>query len=145
MNFICRGSRAGYRRALGARRKHPIDRRKVAPRISQYLSVRGVIGILDGDDGAPQRRMLVTQILRELLFGLRGTDHQNFMHAVECARDFIKEVWIGGRLVAAMRALAAMHTLMLVASMDHGARLFGRGELPRGGLLMIDPNDCVKM
>jgi hypothetical protein len=60
-------------------------------------------------------------------------------------RDFIEEVRIGGRLVPAMRALAAMHALMLVTSMDHGARLFGRGELPCGRLLMIDPNDCVKM
>lgn len=104
-----------------------------------------MIRILDGDDGAPQRRMLVAQILRELLFGLRGTDHQNLMHTVERVRDLIEEMRIGRRLVTSMRALAAMHPLMLVAGMDYGAGLFGGSELPGGRLLMIDPDDCMKM
>lgn len=104
-----------------------------------------MIGILDGDDRFPQRGVLVAQIVRELLFGLRGTDQENLMYAIEGVNDFVKEVWIGGRFVTAVRALAAVHTLVLVVSMNHGARLFGGCELPGGRLLMVDPNDSMKM
>jgi hypothetical protein len=40
-----------------------------------------------------------------------------------------------------MRAFAAVHALMLVMRMDHGAGLLRGGEVPGGRLLMIDPND----
>ena len=104
-----------------------------------------MIRVLDGDDGAAQLRILFAQVARELLLGLRRSDHQNFMHAFECVRDFIKEMMIGGRLVTAVRALAAMYALMLVLRVDHRIRLLGRCELPSGRLLMIDPNDGVKV
>ena len=113
----------------------------MAPRIRQHFSVGGMIGILYGDDGAAQLRVLVAQIARELLLGLRGSDHQNFMHAFERVRDLIKKMLIGRRLVPAVRALAAVHALMLIVRMNHGARLLGRRELPCGRPLMIDPDD----
>src|SRR5258706_8009001 len=76
-----------FLRRSGARRKHPVDRREMASRISQYFSVGGMIGILNGDDGAAQLRVLAAQKACELLFGLRGSDHQNFMYAFERVRD----------------------------------------------------------
>ena len=56
-------------------------------------------------------------------------------------RDIIEIMAIGGGLMAAVRALAAVHALMLVMRMDHGARLFGGGEVPGGRLLMVYPDD----
>jgi hypothetical protein len=102
-----------------------------------------MIGILNGDDSAAQLRVLAAQIGRELLLGLRGSDHQNFMYAFERVRDLIKILPIGGRLLTAVRALAAVSALMLAVRMDHGVRLFGRRELPNGRALMIDPDDGV--
>jgi hypothetical protein len=130
---------------LRAGREHPVDRREMAPRKSQHFSVGGMIGILDGDDSVSQLRVLVAQIARELLLGLRGPDHQNLVHAFKRVRDFIKEAMIGGRLVAAVRALAAVHALMLVMRMDYRTRLLGRRELPNGRSLMIDPYHRVIM
>ncbi len=43
----------------GARREHSVDRGEMASRIGQHFGVGGMIGILDGDDGAAQWRMLV--------------------------------------------------------------------------------------
>lgn len=117
----------------------------MAPRIAQHFGIGGVIGILNRDDGAAQLRVFVPQVARELLLGLSRSDHQNFMHAFERLRDFIKELAIGGRLVAAMGTLSAVYALMLIVRMDHGIRLFRRCELPSGCLLMIDPNDGVIM
>jgi hypothetical protein len=52
---------------------------------------------------------------------------------------------IGGRLMTAVRALAAMYALMLVMRVDHRTRLLRRRELPNGCLLMIDSNNGVKV
>jgi hypothetical protein len=65
------------------------------------------------------------------------------VHAFERVRDFIEEVMIGGRLVAAVRALAAVYALMLVMRVDYRVRLLGRRELPSGRSLMIDPDNGV--
>src|ERR1700737_4629737 len=119
------GIRSGLRES-GTRREHSVDRREMASRIGQHFSVGGMIGILNGDDGAAQPRVLAAQIGSELLLGLRGSDHQNFMYAFERVRDLVKKMLIGGRLVTAVRALAAVYALMLVVSMDHGVRLLGR-------------------
>ena len=67
------------------------------------------------------------------------------MNAFERMRDLIKKMLIGGRLVAAVRALAAVYALMLAVRMDHGIHLFGRRELPSGRALMIDPDDGMKV
>ena len=76
-----------WRHLLRARREHPVDRGEMASRIGQHFSVGGMIGVLDGDDGAAQLRVFVAQIARELLLGLRGSDHQNLVHALERVRD----------------------------------------------------------
>jgi hypothetical protein len=52
---------------------------------------------------------------------------------------------IGRRFVAAVSAFAAVYALMLIMCVDHAARLFGRGEMPRRRLLMIDPNYSMVM
>ncbi len=65
------------------------------------------------------------------------------MRAFERVRDLLKKMLVGGRLVAAVRALAAVSALLLAARMDHGVRLLGRRELPSGRPLMIDPDDGV--
>lgn len=104
-----------------------------------------MVGILDGDDGTAQLRMLVTQIVCEVLLGLRRSDHQNFVCTLEGVRDVIKKMAIGKRLVAAVSAFAAVYALMLIMCVDHAARLFGRSEMPGRRLLMIDPNYSMIM
>jgi hypothetical protein len=128
---------------LGSRREHPIDCREMAPGIGQDFSIGGMIGVLDGDDAAAQLRMFLTQVVRELLLGLRRPDYQYLVRALESLCNFIKKLVIGGRFVAAVIGLAAVYTLMLVMRMDHGVRLLRRGEMPGGRLLVIDPNDGV--
>jgi hypothetical protein len=125
--------------------EHPVDGGEVLSRISQHFGIGGMVGTLDGDDGAAQVRMFVSQKNGELLLGLRGTDDQNFMCPSESMRHFLKKPRIGGSLVSAMSALAAMNVLMLIVRVDHGAGLLGGGELPGCCLLMIDPNDGVKV
>jgi len=133
--------RSAWRNFLGTGCEHPVDGGEMAPRVSQHFAVGGVIGILDGDDAAAQLRVLVAQVVRELLLGLRGPDDENFMDALQRVRDIVEVMPIRGRLVAAVRALAAVDSLVLIMRVDHRARLLGRGELPDGRPLMIDPDD----
>jgi hypothetical protein len=125
--------------------EHPVNGGEVLSRISQHFGIGGMVGTLDCDDGAAQVRMFVSQKIGELLFGLRGTHDQNFMRAFECERHVFKKSRIAGRLVPAVSALAAMDLLMLIMCADHGAGLLGRCELPSGRLMVIDPNDGVKV
>jgi hypothetical protein len=115
----------------------------MAPRIGQDFGIGGMIGVLDGNNAAAQLRVFFMQVARELLFGLRRPDYQDLMCALERLCNFIKKLVIGGGFVAAMIALAAVYTLVLVMRMDHGVRLLGGGEVPSGRLLVIDPNDGV--
>lgn len=110
------------------------------PRIGENFRVGRMVGTLDGDYGTAQLRMLVPQIVGELLLGLCGSDHQNFVCAVEGVRNVIKILTIGRRFVAAVSAFAAVYALMLIVRVNHAARLFGRGEMPCRRLLVIDPN-----
>ncbi len=114
-------------------------------RIGQNFGVGRMVGILDGDYGTPQLRMFVTQIGRKLLLAPCRADDENFVGTVEGMRDVIKKLTIGGRPMAPVCALAAVYTLMLIMSPDHAALLFGRGEVPSGRLLMIDPNYSMVM
>jgi len=59
------------------------------PRIGENFSVGGMISIFNGNNGAAQRRVLVTQVGRELLLGLRGPNYQNFVRTLERARGVI--------------------------------------------------------
>jgi len=129
---------------LAFRNEHPVDGREVTPGISEHFGIGGVIRVLHGHDAAAQRSMFRAQKVRQFLLGLRGSDDQYFVRAGERMRDFVEELMIGRRFVAAMRALAAMHP-GLAMRVNHRAFLFGRGELPYGGLLVIDPYNGVKM
>jgi ABC-type multidrug transport system fused ATPase/permease subunit len=108
------------------------------------IGVGGVIRALHRHDAAAQRRMLCAQIIRKFLLGLRRSDDQYFVRARERLRDFVEELVIGRRLMPAMCALAAVHAGLAVR-VNHRVFLFGRGELPDGGLLVIDPYNGVKM
>ena len=110
-------------------------------RIRQDFGIGGMVRGLDGDHRSAQRCVLGFEECRELLLGLRRADHQNLVRTGECLRNFIEKPVIRGRLVAAVRALAAVHPLMLLMCMDDAVGLFRGGELPDGRLLMIDPND----
>jgi hypothetical protein len=63
--------------------------------------------------------------------------------AAQGLRNIIEEMMIGRRLVAAVSALAAMNALVLVVRANLGFFLCRRREMPRGGFLMIYPNDSV--
>jgi hypothetical protein len=89
--------------------------------------------------------MFVTEKDGEFLLGLCGTDHENFVGALEGMRHLLKELTVGRRLVAAVRALAAVHALMLIVRANHAGRLVRGSEVPGGRLLMIDPNYSMVM
>ena len=63
------------------------------------------------------------------------------MGAGERLRDVIEKMMIGAGSMTAVRALAAVYPLMLIFRVHLGLFLFGRREVPRGRLLMIDPNN----
>lgn len=111
------------------------------PRVGEYFRVGGMVGTFNGDDGAAQGRVLVAQVGRKLLLGLRRPDHQNFVRALERMRGVIEKMAVGRRLVTAVGAFAVMHALMLFMRVNNGALLLGRRELPNSRLLMVDPND----
>ena len=129
---------------LGIRIEHPVDGRKVTPGIGEHFGIGGVIRAFHRHDAAAQRRMLRAQKIRQFLLGLRGSDDQYFVRARERLRDFVKKNMIGRRFMPAMRALAAVHAGLAVR-VNHRVFLFGRGELPDGGPLVIDPYNGVKM
>jgi len=100
-----------------------------------------VIGAFDCDDGLPKLRVFIAQIGGELLLGLCGANHQDFVGTAQGLRNIIEKMMIGRRLVTAVCALAAVNPLVLILGTHHGLFLFRRGEMPRGCLLVIDPND----
>ena len=55
--------------------------------------------------------------------------------------NFFEETRVGGIFVTAVRALATVGLLVLAVCVHHGALFFGGRELPRGGLLVIEPYD----
>ena len=109
---------------------------------NQDLRIGGVIGGFDCDDGFAQLRMLVAKISGELLLGLCGTIN-NISWAPASAFATSSKMMICARSMTAMRALTAVDPLMLIFRVHHRLFLFCRREVPRGCLLVINPNNCM--
>ena len=120
---------------------HPIQGRKVPACVIQDLRIGRMIGGFDRHDGFSQLRILVAKVAGEFLLGLCGADQQNFMGAGQRLRDVIEKMMIGAGSMTAVRALAAVHPLMPIFRVHHGLFLLCRREVPRGCLLVIDPNN----
>ncbi len=90
----------------------------MSPRVGEYFCIAGMIGVFNRYDALAERCVFLFQKRGEFLFGLGRPDNQYLVCTGERLGHFLEKLGIGRMLGIAVRALTAMHFLVLVVRMN---------------------------
>jgi hypothetical protein len=122
---------------------HPVGGFDEAAGVIQELSVGRMVGAFDPLDMGPDRRMLLGEEPGEEVLLLRGTDDQDGAGVRDRARDILEE-----RLVLLDPVSPALIPRMKITNdviPDQCPVRLLDIEVDDARLLVVDPDDCVKM
>jgi hypothetical protein len=126
-------------------RRHAVGGAKELARMGHELAVGGMIEGLDRRDTRHQLRRMALNMLEQLMLGVRRTADEDRTSATDGFHHRVKE-----RLV--LGAVATADPIRLVMDMPcrpdrvyHGALDVIGIEMKHAGLVVIDPDDRVKM
>jgi hypothetical protein len=129
----------------GALRRHAIGASKELARMRHEFPVRRMIQSLHAGNARQQLRRVPLDVLEQLVLGIGRAAQQNRARGSKLVHYRLEESLIFGAVATADRIGLVVDVTRRPQRMNHGALDVIGIEVEHPRLVMIDPDDCMKM